>query len=136
MIQDIYIYIYIPLLLHTDTSLPAYLSYFLFHVAVVRMPFDDHNAPPLQLMFDFCKDCEEWMAKDDENVVAVHCKAGKGRTGVMISCWLIHTRTFVDAEEAMLFYGASRTHNQKVLLSIFLYLLSTYMHQKESQWVK
>ncbi len=33
----------------------------------------------------------EWFEEDKENVIAVHCKGGKGRTGTMISVALLKT---------------------------------------------
>jgi protein-tyrosine phosphatase len=33
----------------------------------------------------------EWFKKDKNNVIAVHCKGGKGRTGTMISVALLKT---------------------------------------------
>jgi phosphatidylinositol-3,4,5-trisphosphate 3-phosphatase/dual-specificity protein phosphatase PTEN len=33
---------------------------------------------------------ERYLSRHPCNVVAVHCKAGKGRTGVMVSCYLMH----------------------------------------------
>ena len=36
----------------------------------------------------FCSSAQRWMQGDPDNVVAVHCKGGKGRTGMMISAFL------------------------------------------------
>lgn len=30
-------------------------------------------------MLEFSKEVNKWMAQDDENVVAIHCKGGKGK---------------------------------------------------------
>jgi len=51
--------------------------------------FDDHNPPPFERIIHFCTDCYGYLQKDRKNIVAVHCKAGKGRTGVMICCYLV-----------------------------------------------
>lgn len=48
-------------------------------------------------------------------VVAVHCKAGKGRTGLVICCFLLYTEMFDTAEEAIDHYDATRTKNKKAL---------------------
>lgn len=82
-------------------------------IAVGVYPFDDHNAPPFELIVQFCRNVEEWLAQDKQNVAVIHCKAGKGRTGLMICCWLLFSRTWKTADEALDFYAAMRTYNKK-----------------------
>jgi phosphatidylinositol-3,4,5-trisphosphate 3-phosphatase/dual-specificity protein phosphatase PTEN len=84
-----------------------------FHGRVAHFPFDDHNPPPLGMFYYFCKDVEDWLAQDEKNVAAIHCKAGKGRTGVMITAFLMFCKDWEEPEEAMQFYGFARTNNQK-----------------------
>jgi len=76
-------------------------------------PFDDHNAPPLTLVQDFCINVKEWLSVHPENIAVVHCKAGKGRTGLMICSYLLHSGEWKTAQQAMEFYAAMRTHNKK-----------------------
>ncbi|KAJ1448225.1 protein-tyrosine phosphatase-like protein [Pelagophyceae sp. CCMP2097] len=84
-----------------------------FHGRFVRFPFDDHNPPPMGMFYFFCKDVQDYLAASPDNVVAIHCKAGKGRTGVMISAYLVWSNEWPSAAEAMQFYGFARTNNQK-----------------------
>lgn len=97
-------------------------------------PFDDHNAPPLELVLKFCKNVKEWLDQHKENVAVIHCKAGtyfphiyficpifsfekgKGRTGVMVTAYMIFTGEWKNPQDALDFYAAMRTYNKKVLL--------------------
>ena len=47
-----------------------------------RFPFDDHTAPTLKTVLAFCHNAMTFLQEDHQNVIAVHCKGGKGRTGV------------------------------------------------------
>lgn len=76
-------------------------------------PFDDHNAPPFELIYQFCDSVKEWVAQDDENIAVIHCKAGKGRTGVMICNWLMYSGEWNSPEDSMAYYAAMRTYNMK-----------------------
>ncbi|EAY15723.1 phosphatidylinositol-3,4,5-trisphosphate 3-phosphatase, putative [Trichomonas vaginalis G3] len=76
-------------------------------------PFEDHNPPKFDMIRQFCNHAKEFLDKDPLNIVVVHCKAGKGRTGVMIGALLVHIRRFPHASEALQFYGRKRTHDNK-----------------------
>ncbi|XP_047499160.1 phosphatidylinositol 3,4,5-trisphosphate 3-phosphatase TPTE2-like [Penaeus chinensis] len=81
----------------------------LFHGRVERFLIDDHNVPPLTDMLRFSASVKAWMDKDEKNVIAVHCKGGKGRTGTMICVFLIDLGIFRDAEHCLGYFGDRRT---------------------------
>jgi phosphatidylinositol-3,4,5-trisphosphate 3-phosphatase/dual-specificity protein phosphatase PTEN len=101
-------------------------------------PFDDHNPSPFETIKACCEDAHQFLQADPyvirlplaaiccdaymmgimttnrANVVAIHCKAGKGRTGMMISSLLLHSGEQKTAAEALDFFGRKRTRNNKV----------------------
>ena len=46
--------------------------------------------------------------EDKDNIVAVHCKAGKGRTGLIIVCYLLFGGLCTETLDARAFYDAQR----------------------------
>ncbi|XP_060642681.2 phosphatidylinositol 3,4,5-trisphosphate 3-phosphatase TPTE2-like isoform X3 [Anolis sagrei] len=80
-----------------------------FHYRVERMFIDDHNVPTLEDMLKFTASVRKWMEQDENNVIAIHCKGGKGRTGTMICIWLIDSDQFNSAEDSLNYFGERRT---------------------------
>ena len=85
----------------------------LFGGRVSKYPFDDHNPPPMSMFLPYCQDVCQWLDSNPQNVVAIHCKAGKGRTGVMICAYLLYVGEWEDPYDCMQFYGFARTNDQK-----------------------
>ncbi len=56
---------------------------------------------------------DEWFSEHPENVVGIHCKAGKGRTGLMIAAYLVHSAQKGTANDALFHFGTVRTYNGK-----------------------
>ena len=48
-------------------------------------------------------------------VIAVHCKAGKGRTGMMITSMLVFLGMFPSAQKAIDHYNEARAKNKKAI---------------------
>ncbi|KAI0218549.1 Phosphatidylinositol 3,4,5-trisphosphate 3-phosphatase TPTE2 [Lamellibrachia satsuma] len=80
-----------------------------FSGPVQRIFIDDHNVPKFYDIIKFANDVTRWMNAHPENVIAVHCKGGKGRTGLMICVWLVHSREFGEAQASLDYFGNRRT---------------------------
>ena len=74
-------------------------------------PFNDHAPCPIKLILDFCIDICLYLSINPKGVAAIHCKAGKGRTGVMIVCYLLFSGLCQTADEALTHYASQRTLN-------------------------
>jgi len=79
-----------------------------FPERTVQFPVTDHCPPPLRLLLAFCRDAEEYLSRSPDNVIAVHCKAGKGRTGSMICALLVYARAVPSAYHALRWYEWAR----------------------------
>lgn len=80
-----------------------------FHYRVERFFIDDHNVPSLADMLKFTASVRSWMAQDPKNVIAIHCKGGKGRTGTMVCTYLVDSDQFESAKESLDYFGERRT---------------------------
>ncbi len=48
------------------------------------MIVEDHNPPLFDMLVAFVRRAESFMDEAPHNVIAVHCKGGKGRTGTLL----------------------------------------------------
>jgi phosphatidylinositol-3,4,5-trisphosphate 3-phosphatase and dual-specificity protein phosphatase PTEN len=88
----------------------------LFDGRVERYPFLDHHTPSLKRMVEFADSAYEWILQDKKNVVTMHCKAGKGRAGLMGCILLFRAGHVASALEAMAKYNATRVDDMKGIL--------------------
>jgi len=79
-----------------------------FPESTVHFPCVDHCPPPLPFLLDFCENAKAWLAEDETNVIVVHCKAGKGRTGSMICALLVFADAVPSAYHALRWYEWAR----------------------------
>lgn len=112
------------------------------HFKLQTFPFTDHNVCGMKTILNFCIDAHLFLSKhdyygtlfgsgvnivgpsqnqnDNKNAaIAVHCKAGKGRTGLMVICFLIFSEHEFEKKEApknaIDYYNVKRTMNKKGL---------------------
>ncbi|CAL8102226.1 unnamed protein product [Calicophoron daubneyi] len=84
-----------------------------FSGPVAKYPFPDHNAPQFEQMIALCDDVHNFLNKDKENIIAINCKAGKGRTGVMVCACLLRLGLVSNALDSLKLYGERRTDDGK-----------------------
>ncbi|KAI9683408.1 MAG: Telomerase protein component 1 [Trizodia sp. TS-e1964] len=56
---------------------------------VWHYPWPDHHPPPFALIPNLMASMRNWLSGNDNRVVVVHCKAGKGRSGTATCSYLI-----------------------------------------------
>lgn len=70
---------------------------------------------PLHVMAAFCAHASAHLEAHPRNVVAVHCKAGKGRTGMLVCALLLWRGEAASAGEAMDLYAVRRARDRRGL---------------------
>ena len=53
------------------------------------------------------------MSEDSQNVIVVHCKGGKGRTGTMVAAWLVRSGLFSQAQQSLAYFRERRTDRSR-----------------------
>jgi protein tyrosine phosphatase len=52
-----------------------------------NFPFKDHEATSLNLIRTFCEDSKIILDEDKDNIIVIHRKEGKGRTGLLFAVY-------------------------------------------------
>lgn len=60
-----------------------------FNYQVYHFPFPDHEPPPVKLMLQCIRTIREYLNRSEKNVVMIHCKNGKGRSGTIACAYLM-----------------------------------------------
>lgn len=107
-----------------------------------NFPFCDHNICGMRTIFNLCLDAYLFLSAHHERrtlfgdqdeggqsldaAIVIHCKAGKGRTGVMVISFLLFSEQGIEdpaaadgksypVRNAISYYNAKRTMNRKGL---------------------
>ncbi len=76
---------------------------------VTRLPVPDHQPPRLPQLAALLRAGCSFIGGGEGRCLAVHCKGGKGRTGVAVAAWLLFTGFARDPEDALSWFAAART---------------------------
>ena len=79
-----------------------------FNNSVIDYFWPDHKAPPLYDIFKIIFQAYNFLGKDKENVICVHCLAGKGRTGTICCSLLLYGRLFKCSDDANNYFSTKR----------------------------
>ena len=72
-----------------------------------RIMVEDHNPPEFEQLVQFVGRAQAFIDGNKTSVLAIHCKGGKGRTGVFVCAWLCFTQ-FSDTHEMAMSHFADR----------------------------
>jgi phosphatidylinositol-3,4,5-trisphosphate 3-phosphatase and dual-specificity protein phosphatase PTEN len=82
---------------------------------LVHVPIGDHEPCQYPQILPFCQDVHSWLTAHPQNLVAIHCKSGKGRTGMMVACYLLYAKKCRTAKEAIEVFSAKRTRDGRAV---------------------
>ncbi|XP_039971796.1 tensin-3-like isoform X3 [Xiphias gladius] len=78
----------------------------------------DLHAPPLDRICAVCKAMETWLTSDPSNVVVLHCKGNKGKTGVIVAAYMHYSKISAGADQALTTLAMRKFCEDKVSSSL------------------
>ncbi|KAM6928121.1 tensin-2-like isoform 2-T2 [Xenentodon cancila] len=78
----------------------------------------DLHAPPLDRICAACKAMETWLTSDPNNVVVLHCKGNKGKTGVIVAAYMHYSKISAGADQALTTLAMKKFCEDKVSSSL------------------
>lgn len=88
-------------------------EYDLLDNQIVCVPFKDHHAPPLHIIFQIIQHIDSWLRANPQHVAIVHCIGGKGRTGLVTVCYLYFSGLFTDINKCLTYFALRRSATGK-----------------------
>ncbi|XP_051760693.1 tensin-1 isoform X2 [Ctenopharyngodon idella] len=82
---------------------------------VLDFGWPDHHAPALDKICSICKAMDTWMNTDSHNVVVLHNKGNRGRTGVVVAAYMHYSNISASADQALDRFAMKRFYEDKVL---------------------
>ncbi|XP_041117459.1 tensin-like isoform X4 [Polyodon spathula] len=86
-----------------------------FNPKVLDFGWPDHHAPALDKICSICKAMDTWLNTDPHNVVVLHNKGNRGRTGVVIAAYMHYSNISASADQALDRFAMKRFYEDKVL---------------------
>ncbi|XP_051937840.1 tensin-1 [Hippocampus zosterae] len=85
------------------------------HSKVLDFGWPDHHAPALEKICSICKAMDTWLSADGRNVVVLHNKGNRGRTGVVVAAFMHYSNISASADQALDRFAMKRFYEDKVL---------------------
>ncbi|XP_056156887.1 tensin-1 isoform X2 [Lampris incognitus] len=82
---------------------------------VLDFGWPDHHAPALDKICSMCKAMDTWLSGDPGNVVVLHNKGNRGRTGVVVAAYMHYSNISASADQALDRFAMRRFYEDKAL---------------------
>ncbi|XP_025018982.1 tensin-1 isoform X9 [Python bivittatus] len=85
------------------------------HSKVLDFGWPDLHTPALEKICSICKAMDTWLNADSHNVVVLHNKGNRGRTGVVIAAYMHYSNISASADQALDRFAMKRFYEDKVI---------------------
>uniref|UniRef100_H3CSD8 Tensin 1 n=1 Tax=Tetraodon nigroviridis TaxID=99883 RepID=H3CSD8_TETNG len=82
---------------------------------VLEFGWPDLHAPALDKICSMCKAIDTWLNGDSRNVVVLHNKGNRGRTGVVVAAYMHYSNISASADQALDRFAMRRFYEDKAL---------------------